>query len=330
MPASIPDPLTPSPNSSGIFFHTLRQANASAENMDTSDSTTIAGRLNTTSCSAATTAVAAPRLHERDVENDGECVPAVLVDSNTSSHDTINADTNNDSNVDSCGNNNAATSPAVAPTGGSSIKILPCGHVVANNSKEDRGWRKIVRNFTPSWFSVSMGTGVVSILLHNLPYNAHWVWYISVIVFCLNIFLFTAFSLITITRYVLYPEIWNVMIKHPSQSLFLGCIPMSFSSAYNSPALSNMILPTSLYHNANKYSHRHNDGSRLHDLGQLGNLPNLGVLVGRRRRLLRLQPYYSFCRVSCPLFVLYIYIFFGSVSFLTTAVSTTIAISFPT
>ncbi|GAB1195890.1 hypothetical protein APSETT444_005155 [Aspergillus pseudonomiae] len=39
-------------------------------------------------------------------------------------------------------------------------------------SKHDVGWRKVVRNFTPSWFSVNMGTGIVSILLNTLPYNA--------------------------------------------------------------------------------------------------------------------------------------------------------------
>lgn len=246
MPSFIPDPLTPSPNGSGIFFHTLRQANASAENVDTTDSTSRADRLNTansntttanhnnTTCSAAATAVASPSVHERDIEKEGDCVPAVPVDSNTSPHDTINANADQDVAATTCANNNANAAPAptaAAPcNGGSGIKISPCGAVVATNEKDNRGWRKIVRNFTPSWFSVSMGTGVVSILLHNLPYNAHWVWYISAVVFCLNIFLFITFSLITITRYVLYPEIWNVMIKHPSQSLFLGCIPMAFSS----------------------------------------------------------------------------------------------------
>ncbi|KAK5099347.1 Plasma membrane sulfite pump involved in sulfite metabolism [Lithohypha guttulata] len=39
------------------------------------------------------------------------------------------------------------------------------------HASNDHGWRKVVLNFTPSWFSVIMGTGIVSILLHNLPYN---------------------------------------------------------------------------------------------------------------------------------------------------------------
>lgn len=80
-----------------------------------------------------------------------------------------------------------------------------------------------------------MGTGIVSILLHNLPYNAEWVRYISIAIFVLNTCLFTVFVTITLVRYLLYPEIWGVMIKHPAQSLFLGCIPMGFASTHLLP-----------------------------------------------------------------------------------------------
>lgn len=70
-------------------------------------------------------------------------------------------------------------------------------------SKHHRGWRHLVRNFTPSWFAVTMGTGISSILLHQLPYNAHWLHIISYIVFCLNIFLFVTFFFISLLRYTL-------------------------------------------------------------------------------------------------------------------------------
>ena len=75
-----------------------------------------------------------------------------------------------------------------------------------------------------------MGTGIVSILLYNLPYNAPWVRYISYGFFVLNVALFCLFSTTTLLRYVLYPEIWAVMIRHPGMSLFLGCIPMGLAS----------------------------------------------------------------------------------------------------
>jgi tellurite resistance protein TehA-like permease len=75
-----------------------------------------------------------------------------------------------------------------------------------------------------------MGTGIVSILLFNLPYNAKWIYWLSVIVFVLNIFLFTLFLCLTILRYILWPEIWKAMISHPTQSLFLGTFPMGLAT----------------------------------------------------------------------------------------------------
>jgi len=78
-----------------------------------------------------------------------------------------------------------------------------------------------------------MGTGIVSILLHNLPYNGQWLYYLSIVVFCLNIGLFVSFFIISVIRYTLYPEIWWVMIKHPAQSLFLGTFPMALATIVN-------------------------------------------------------------------------------------------------
>ena len=88
--------------------------------------------------------------------------------------------------------------------------------------RNQHGWRRVVLNFTPSWFSITMGTGIVSILLHNLPYNGIWLYWISVVIFALNIGLFTLFTIISVLRYTLFPGVWNLMLMHPVQSLFLG------------------------------------------------------------------------------------------------------------
>jgi hypothetical protein len=142
-------------------------------------------------------------------------------------------------------------------TAGSNRNSQPCAAILQQEndeghrviSKEQRGWRKLIRNFTPSyvgvesnmkhflivvrWFSVTMGTGIVSILLHNLPYNGIWLYWISVIIFALNVLLFTLFIVISILRYTLYPRIWSVMIRHPAQSLFLGTFPMGLATIVN-------------------------------------------------------------------------------------------------
>ncbi|KAJ9485081.1 hypothetical protein VN97_g8275 [Penicillium thymicola] len=102
-----------------------------------------------------------------------------------------------------------------------------------NRSKHNGGWRHLVRNFTPAWFSINMGTGITSILLNTLPYNGRWLYWISVVIFCLNIVLFVIFFSITILRYVLYPKIFYLMVTHPTQSLFLGTLPMGFATIIN-------------------------------------------------------------------------------------------------
>lgn len=118
-------------------------------------------------------------------------------------------------------------------------------------TRHDQGWRRVVRNFTPSfvpnvsscqsnanltptrWFSVTMGTGIVSILLHNLPYNGVWLYWISVMIFALNVLLFSMGCIMSILRYTLYPEIFRVMVTHPVQSMFIGTFPMGLATIVN-------------------------------------------------------------------------------------------------
>ncbi|KAJ5782083.1 malate permease [Penicillium paradoxum] len=100
-------------------------------------------------------------------------------------------------------------------------------------TKHEQGWRRVVRNFTPSWFAVTMGTGIVSILLHNLPYNGVWLYWISVVIFVFNVLLFATGSILTTLRYSLYPEIFLAMIQHPVQSMFIGTIPMGLATIIN-------------------------------------------------------------------------------------------------
>lgn len=78
-----------------------------------------------------------------------------------------------------------------------------------------------------------MGTGIVSILLNTLPYNGHWLYWISVVIFAFNVLLFAVFLSLSILRYVVYPEIFPVMVTHPTQSLFLGTFPMGLATIIN-------------------------------------------------------------------------------------------------
>lgn len=106
-------------------------------------------------------------------------------------------------------------------------------HQQKTQNKNHHGWRRIVLNFTPSWFSATMGTGIASILLHNLPYNGRWLYWISVVIFCLNILLFVLFTIISLMRYIMFPGLFMFMVRHPVQSLFLGTIPMGLATIIN-------------------------------------------------------------------------------------------------
>lgn len=78
-----------------------------------------------------------------------------------------------------------------------------------------------------------MSTGVISILLHQLPYHAHWLNIISEIFFVLNITLFLLFSFITLLRYILYPQLIPIVLRHPHQSLFLATFPVGLATIIN-------------------------------------------------------------------------------------------------
>lgn len=88
-------------------------------------------------------------------------------------------------------------------------------------------------NHSDRWFSITMGTGIVSMILVTIPYQARCLYYLSLVFFVLNLILFCSALTISVLRYTLYPEIWVVMIRDPTYSLFLGTIPMGFATLIN-------------------------------------------------------------------------------------------------
>ena len=95
----------------------------------------------------------------------------------------------------------------------------------------------VVLSFTPSWFSVSMGTGVISILLHTAPHKFRGMAVIGTVFYVANIALFLLFTALTAARYIIFPWAFGRMIRHPSQSLFLGTIPMALATLVNATVL---------------------------------------------------------------------------------------------
>ncbi|THH27845.1 hypothetical protein EUX98_g6339 [Antrodiella citrinella] len=94
----------------------------------------------------------------------------------------------------------------------------------------------IARHFTWVWYAVVMGTGAISALLHNFPYNNESLILkrMAVAFFILNLVIFTFAIVCTILRYKRYPEIWAKMIRHSAYSLYIACFPMGIITLLDS------------------------------------------------------------------------------------------------
>ncbi|KAE8367478.1 voltage-dependent anion channel [Aspergillus caelatus] len=75
-----------------------------------------------------------------------------------------------------------------------------------------------------------MGTGITSVLLNRVPYNGAWLFWLSVIVYVLNVTLFAMAVMISVVRYAVWPRAWSIMLCDPQHSLFLAAIPISFAT----------------------------------------------------------------------------------------------------
>ena len=84
--------------------------------------------------------------------------------------------------------------------------------------------------FTPSWFSVNMGTGVLSTLIHQAPHQFKGMKDIGTALYLLNCFLFVLFLGISCARYTMYPYVWRHLIRYPPQCFFLGTLPCGLST----------------------------------------------------------------------------------------------------
>ncbi|EGO25854.1 hypothetical protein SERLADRAFT_466566 [Serpula lacrymans var. lacrymans S7.9] len=104
-----------------------------------------------------------------------------------------------------------------------------------------KSWKECIRHFTPAWHTVIMGTGAVSALVHSFPYGSGSlpIKIVTLLVFFLNLFLFVVICAATIARYILFPELWPIMLRHPAQSLFIGAFPMGAATLINVALVAN-------------------------------------------------------------------------------------------
>ena len=92
---------------------------------------------------------------------------------------------------------------------------------------------EIVRNFTPNWFTVTMGTGALALTLNQFPLRLPGLRAVAVALWLANIALFALFSLLYAARWLLFPREAALIFRHPVMSMFFGAIPMGLATIVN-------------------------------------------------------------------------------------------------
>jgi C4-dicarboxylate transporter/malic acid transport protein len=95
------------------------------------------------------------------------------------------------------------------------------------------GPREIVRQFTPNWFAMTMGTGIVFLVLLAVPFQIPGRHALATALWIFDIVLFCSFAALFLARLVRFPETVRPMLDHPVQSMFLGTIPMGLIPIVN-------------------------------------------------------------------------------------------------
>ena len=83
------------------------------------------------------------------------------------------------------------------------------------------------------WFVVTMGTGVLATLLHQLPYSGTWLRVIAIILFVINLVFFTVMFTLISVRFLSYPDERRATLAHNVQAFFLAAVPMGFATIIN-------------------------------------------------------------------------------------------------
>ena len=64
--------------------------------------------------------------------------------------------------------------------------------------------RDVIRHFTPNWFTATMGTGVVAMILAQLPFASSVLFMLATKLWQFNILLFITFSILYGLRWILF------------------------------------------------------------------------------------------------------------------------------
>jgi C4-dicarboxylate transporter/malic acid transport protein len=104
---------------------------------------------------------------------------------------------------------------------------------IAAPAGEGRGMSEIVRQFTPNWFTVTMGTGVLPLGLNQFVGAIPDLYGIALVLWAFNIALFTLFSVLYGAHWVFFFNGARRIFAHSVAPMFFGAIPMGLVTIIN-------------------------------------------------------------------------------------------------
>ncbi len=93
--------------------------------------------------------------------------------------------------------------------------------------------REMIRQFTPNWFAATMGTGVLSLALPQVPDAGSTLRAIGEGLWLFNIFLFALFTVLYTMRWIMFWDEAKRIFSHSIVSMFIGTIPMGLATIIN-------------------------------------------------------------------------------------------------
>ncbi|KAI7380533.1 hypothetical protein KC367_g5484 [Hortaea werneckii] len=87
----------------------------------------------------------------------------------------------------------------------------------------------IIEDFSCIWFTLSMNTGIISILMHQLPYQFYGLGILSTIMFVFNLVLFIVFFILLLLRCIMYPQsLVKTCSTDISELSLVGTLPIAW------------------------------------------------------------------------------------------------------
>ncbi|WP_397449301.1 TDT family transporter [Pseudomonas sp. NA-150] len=93
--------------------------------------------------------------------------------------------------------------------------------------------REVIRQFTPNWFAATMGTGILSLTLAQVPLQIPGLRLLAEALWLFNIVLFVLFTALYTARWVFFFDEARRVFGHSTVSMFFGTIPMGMATIIN-------------------------------------------------------------------------------------------------